>query len=782
MIQDFKGINAHERIEDGAFYDMLDLTTDERPVMKTRPRRTYIKCSQALVCNVTGYQLDYHLIVNVQPEQVPRRTLPAELRAGAAILNVVVLGAETAEYSGGALIKIEDNQAALQAIDDAILNALTITLIVRDDDAVMTCPGTPVSACSMDGELYVGTAEGYIAGAGRIHATGGALKQIVPMGRRICTDGGLVLDADLETAQSAGVMLQGTGVISLTNDEGITAENFTVGQQPQTAAAGDYWFNPSNNGLYRYSGTQWVSMAAGYIRLDMTAFSPTITVGTASATEKPVLKTGDVLNIDSADGVLSGAYIVYEADEDLSLVVLEGVATVQSGATTVTFERRAPVLDHIIEHDNRLWGCRYGENDKGEFVNEIYASALGDPLNFFLYEGTAADSWTAGVGGPGAWTGVGEIEGTLFFFKEDKIYVLTGSSPESYSLTQLGAAGVQRGSERSLCRIGGYLYYKSKKGVMRLAQGGYPVCVSDALGPDRWSGAFAATDGRLYYISMEGADGKRLFAYDTETGMWRRETPPEGLSCMLAYDGDVLALCTSADPTEEWLTARATYDEDAAAAAEPKRDDYPNFIAYVNARIAWIGRKAYSRIFASVSMITAAAMTGQENAKDAMDALRDMCEDGGYYVHWETEYFKRLNMCYLTDGRRPTDTLPTNVYAYSGLTAYAKHLQSRAEREGAFQWFGETGPLTLTGPDEKRLRRLQIRVKATPETRLKALIEYDNDGTWEELLRADGKNGTFRVAAAPAKRCDTYRLKLSGTGDAVIYSITTETEDDGDYV
>jgi hypothetical protein len=39
-------------------------------------------------------------------------------------------------------------------------------------------------------------------------------------------------------------------------------------------------------------------------------------------------------------------------------------------------------MDFVCEHQNRIYGCRYGKNLKGEFVNEIYASKLGDPTNW----------------------------------------------------------------------------------------------------------------------------------------------------------------------------------------------------------------------------------------------------------------------------------------------------------------------------------------------------------------------------------------------------------------
>ena len=53
-----------------------------------------------------------------------------------------------------------------------------------------------------------------------------------------------------------------------------------------------------------------------------------------------------------------------------------------------------PDLDFICESENRLWGC---SNE----TRTIYASALGDPTNFFSYQGLSTDSYAVAVGSEG---------------------------------------------------------------------------------------------------------------------------------------------------------------------------------------------------------------------------------------------------------------------------------------------------------------------------------------------------------------------------------------------
>lgn len=57
----------------------------------------------------------------------------------------------------------------------------------------------------------------------------------------------------------------------------------------------------------------------------------------------------------------------------------------EEASASITLARKIPELDFICESENRLWGC----NSK---TQTIYASALGDPTNFNVFEGVATDS------------------------------------------------------------------------------------------------------------------------------------------------------------------------------------------------------------------------------------------------------------------------------------------------------------------------------------------------------------------------------------------------------
>ena len=196
-------------------------------------------------------------------------------------------------------------------------------------------------------------------------------------------------------------------------------------------------------------------------------------------------------------------------------------------------------MDYVCECQNRLWGCRYGLAE-GRVVNEIYASALGDPKNFRQYLGLSTDSWTASVGSDGPFTAAAGYQGRPCFFKEDRIHVVTVSAAGAHRLDELSCPGVQRGSAASLCLVGGTLFYKARDTVCAW-QGGFPAELGAALGGERrGETAGGCLDGR-YYLSQRGPGGWELLVYDPPSGLWHREDELHALG-FAALEGELYAI------------------------------------------------------------------------------------------------------------------------------------------------------------------------------------------------------------------------------------------------
>lgn len=191
--------------------------------------------------------------------------------------------------------------------------------------------------------------------------------------------------------------------------------------------------------------------------------------------------------------------------------------------STITLKREMPKLDFVFECENRLWGCRYGEANNGEFVNEIYASKLGDFRNWNCFEGISTDSYAVSVGTEGKFTGAIAHLGYPLFFKENCIHKIYGNYPATYQVQTTPCRGVQEGCAKSLAIVNETLFFKSRNSVC-VYDGSLPVEISSALGDMSYSNAVAGALGNKYYISMMGAPEEyHLFVFDALKGLWHRE-------------------------------------------------------------------------------------------------------------------------------------------------------------------------------------------------------------------------------------------------------------------
>ena len=139
-----------------------------------------------------------------------------------------------------------------------------------------------------------------------------------------------------------------------------------------------------------------------------------------------------------------------------------------------------PIMDYVIECNNRLWGCRYGKNKKGEIVNEIYASKQGDFKNWNCYAGISTDSYAVTVGSDGEFTGAINYGSYPMFFKENYIHRISGSIPSQFVMNTTNCRGVQKGSEKSLAISNEILFYKSSSDVC-MYEGSLPSSISTSL-------------------------------------------------------------------------------------------------------------------------------------------------------------------------------------------------------------------------------------------------------------------------------------------------------------
>ncbi len=284
--------------------------------------------------------------------------------------------------------------------------------------------------------------------------------------------------------------------------------------------------NPAVLKQYMAVVQEWMEITTTYIKISGTG------IGSG-------LKQYDVINISGlelggedpdpaiADQVraLNGSMIVYAAGNDYIIVsgILSEVIDQGELATDIVHaDLSIPELDYIVESNNRLWGCRYGLQN-GVFVNEIYASALGDFRVWNRFMNISTDSFTGQVGTDGPFTGAATQLGYPVFFKENCIHAVNGNMPTQYSIRTIQCRGVQEGSWRSVAVVAENIYYKSRDGIM-VFDGNMPQPVSEQMGGELYSDARAGVLHDKYYISMKDKnDNYVLMVYDTKRGIWWKE-------------------------------------------------------------------------------------------------------------------------------------------------------------------------------------------------------------------------------------------------------------------
>ena len=331
-------------------------------------------------------------------------------------------------------------------------------------------------------------------------------------------------------------------------------------EAPKEPANMALWMDTSRDphSLKQYSSAMgtWTSVESTYIKLQAPG------IGRAFRQYDGItisgLEDGDNLQMQS----INGAKVVYGQEEDA--VIIPGLLDVPviTMNIPVTLSRKMPAMDFVIQQDNRLWGCRYGLNNEGQVVNELYACALGDFRNWNRFLGVSTDSYYVSLGSDGPFTWAIAQGGHPLFFKENCLHKVYGQIPANFQVQTTLCRGVQKGCGRSLAIVDEILYYKSRHGICAY-DGSLPAEISKALGEEHYEDAVAAAFGSRYYIHMKHtATGKpSLFVYDTAKGLWHRESGlkayllcpcREELYCA-TEDGKILTLLGSGSPYEARL-------------------------------------------------------------------------------------------------------------------------------------------------------------------------------------------------------------------------------------
>lgn len=271
------------------------------------------------------------------------------------------------------------------------------------------------------------------------------------------------------------------------------------------------------------------------VTISSASFTGNSLSGTPSGEKKleDIFSENQAVKISGSSIEANNKEIVIRSVSENTLTFYNDSFSAGTSTTQVTIERRVPDLKVICASNNRLWGA----DD-----TTIWASALGDPLTWYNYDGLSTDSYSVAVGTDGPFTACCEYGSNVLFFKEDKLHKVVGSAPSEYSVYTYSIPGVQLGSMKSVQVINEMLYYKGEDGVYAY-NGGVPYLVSENFGTRLFKNAKAGTDGKTYYISMQDSITEEwgMWTFDTDRGIWLKEDNTHALEFSF-LDGEMLFL------------------------------------------------------------------------------------------------------------------------------------------------------------------------------------------------------------------------------------------------
>ena len=414
----------------------------------------------------------------------------------------------------------------------------------RGSRGVYASPAATRGLIGKDALCYVDGAD-FVVGDTRVamELSGEVPKQLISMGAYviIMPDKKYINTMDLEDrgGMEVSVHVEDATIVNCdSNGESYDFE-FVSDTAPVEPADNALWLDTSGETdvLKRYSEADkmWSAASRTYVKISSSGIGKKF-------------KQYDGVAISYAEDFfylqLNGKSVIWGCDDDY--IVVEGVLkqTHTEGPLTqvsLTIERKIPEMDFVIESENRLWGCRYGRANNGEFVNEIYASKLGDFRNWDCFMGISTDSYTASCGTDGPFTGAITHMGYPLFFKETCVHKVYGNYPANFRIQTTACRGVQKGSHRSMAIVNETLFYKSRSAVCAY-DGSLPVEVSFALGNAVYRDAVAGSLGNKYYISMKDeTDTWHLFVYDTSRAMWHREDNLR-CDCFCSFQGELYGI------------------------------------------------------------------------------------------------------------------------------------------------------------------------------------------------------------------------------------------------
>ncbi len=193
--------------------------------------------------------------------------------------------------------------------------------------------------------------------------------------------------------------------------------------------------------------------------------------------------------------------------------------------------------------------------------------------------------------------------------------------------------------------------------------------------------------------------------------------------------------------------------------------------------MAFDGTQAYDIGAPLGNVYYVAAEGGSANGKYYL-SLKDTSGKWSLFVYdtkrglWHKEDEKHALAFFSINNETFFVTEDSNGYAINLISDYTK----TGNEEAAFEWEAITGLQGYNYTGQKYISRFNLRMMLPKGSEMMIYIEYDSSGVWEKQGRIKGQGTTTFMVPVKPKRCDHFRIKLSGHGTVRLYSFSKQFE------
>lgn len=159
--------------------------------------------------------------------------------------------------------------------------------------------------------------------------------------------------------------------------------------------------------------------------------------------------------------------------------------------------------------------------------------------------------------------------------------------------------------------------------------------------------------------------------------------------------------------------------------------------------------------------------------ENEMELLYCAYADGGMYMIDRTGQLYLVNQERMIVKRFPREDIYPMLDSYPGY-------ETLGDFEPTFEWMVESGDIGLNSPYQKYIKRFDVRLTIEPEAFIRFEVSYDSTDDWQVLMNYNATKERSFTIPLYVQRHDHMRLRISGYGNIMIYSIAKVTEEGSD--